>query len=248
MDTNNTDLRYMADLHSHTIASGHAYNTIQEMVNAAKDKGLKLYGITEHSVTMLGTCHEMYFSNLKNVKRDYEDIEVLFGVELNIISYDGDVDMSEELLKEMDVVIASIHANIGYTAGTVEENTRAVIGAIKNPLVNIIGHPDDGRIPLDYEKVVKAAKEYETLLEINNSSLSPTGFRVNTRENDKIILELCRKYKVPVVIGSDAHSDDVVSANERALELIDEVGFDKNMVLNYHIDELKKYLNKYRNN
>lgn len=248
MDTNNTDLRYMADLHSHTIASGHAYNTIQEMVNAAKGKGLKLYGITEHSVTMPGTCHEMYFSNLKNVKRDYEDIEVLFGVELNIISYDGDVDMSEELLKEMDVVIASIHANIGYTAGTVEENTRAVIGAIKNPLVNIIGHPDDGRIPLDYEKVVKAAKEYETLLEINNSSLSPTGFRVNTRENDKIILELCRKYKVPVVIGSDAHSDDVVSANERALELIDEVGFEKNMVLNYHIDELKKYLNKYRNN
>ena len=248
MDTNNTDLKYMADLHSHTIASGHAYNTIQEMVNAAKDKGLKLYGITEHSVTMPGTCHEMYFSNLKNVKRDYEDIEVLFGVELNIISYDGDVDMSEELLKEMDVVIASIHANIGYTAGTVEENTRAVIGAIKNPLVNIIGHPDDGRIPLDYEQVVKAAKEYETLLEINNSSLSPTGFRVNTRENDKIILELCRKYKTPVVIGSDAHSDDVVSANERALELIDEAGFDKNLVLNYHIDELKKYLNKYRNN
>lgn len=241
------DLNYMADLHSHTVASGHAYNTIQEMVRAAQNKGLKLYGITEHSVTMPGTCHEMYFSNLKNVRRDYEGIEVLFGVELNIISYDGDVDMSEELLKEMDVVIASIHANIGYTAGTIEENTRAVIGAIRNPLINIIGHPDDGRIPLDYERVVKAAKEYRTLLEINNSSLSPNGFRVNTKENDRIILELCNRYKVPVVIGSDAHSDNVVAANERALELIDEVNFDKDLVLNYNIDELKKYLNKYRN-
>ena len=241
------DLNYMADLHSHTVASGHAYNTIQEMVRAAQNKGLKLYGITEHSVTMPGTCHEMYFSNLKNVRRDYEGIEVLFGVELNIISYDGDVDMSEELLKEMDVVIASIHANIGYTAGTIEENTRAVIGAIRNPLINIIGHPDDGRIPLDYERVVKAAKEYGTLLEINNSSLSPNGFRVNTKENDRIILELCNRYKVPVVIGSDAHSDNVVAANERALELIDEVNFDKDLVLNYNIDELKKYLNKYRN-
>lgn len=243
-----TELNYLADLHSHTVASGHAYNTIQEMVKSAKSKGLKLYGITEHSMTMPGTCHEMYFSNLKNVRRDYEGIEVLFGVELNIISYNGDVDMSEELLKEMDVVIASIHANIGYKAGTVEENTRAVIGAIRNPLVNIIGHPDDGRIPLDYEKVVKAAKEYETLLEINNSSLSPTGFRQNTRENDSIILKLCNKYRVPVVIGSDAHSDDVVAANERALNLIDEVNFDRDLVLNYNIDELKKYLNKYKKN
>lgn len=241
------DLEYLADLHTHTVASGHAYNTIQEMVNAAKRKGLTLYGITEHSVTMPGTCHEMYFSNLKNVRRDYGDIEVLFGVELNIISYDGKVDMSEELLREMDIVIASIHANIGYQAGTIEENTRAVIGAIKNPLIDIIGHPDDGRIPLDYEQVVRAAKEYGTLLEINNSSLSPNGFRVNTRENDKTILELCRKHRVPVIIGSDAHADDVVGANERALDLMNEIHFDMDLVMNYHIDVLKKYLNKYKN-
>lgn len=240
------ELKYVADLHTHTVASGHAYNTIQEMVNAAKKKKLELYGITEHSVTMPGTCHEMYFSNLKNVRRDYEGIEVLFGVELNIISYDGEVDMSEELLREMDIVIASIHANIGYTSGTTEENTKAVIGAIKNPYIDIIGHPDDGRIPLDYEQVVKAAKEYHTLLEINNSSLSPTGFRVNTRENDRTILELCQKYRVPVVIGSDAHADDVVGANERAVDLMEEIQFDTDLVMNYHVEQLKTYLNKYK--
>lgn len=238
------ELKYIADLHTHTVASGHAHNTIEEMVSAAKAKGLKLYGITEHSVTMPGTCQEMYFSNLKNIRRDYDGIEVLFGVELNIISYDGDVDMSEKLLKEMDIVIASIHANIGYTAGTVEDNTRAVIGAIKNPYVNIIGHPDDGRIPLDYEQVVRAAKEYGTMLEINNSSLSPNGFRVNTRENDKIILKLCQKYRTPVIIGSDAHSDDAVAANERALELMKEIGFDMELVMNYNLEKLRDMLHK----
>lgn len=240
-------LEYLADLHTHTVASGHAYNTINEMVESAKNRKLSVLGITEHSMTMPGTCDESYFRNLKNECRNYGDnFELLLGVELNVTDYNGSVDMSDELLKEMDIVIASIHADIGYKAGTIEENTNAVIGAIKNPLIDIIGHPDDGRIPLDYEKVVIAAKEYGTLLEINNNSLDPDGFRKNTRENDKIILELCKKYRVPVIIGSDAHSDDVVGRNERAYSVMDEVGFDNELVMNYHINELKRYLGKYK--
>ena len=240
-------LNYLADLHTHTVASGHAYNTINEMVNAAKAKHLSILGITEHSMTMPGTCHEFYFNNLRNAKRDYGDgLELLLGVELNIIDYDGNVDMSDELIKQMDVVIASIHADIGYTPGTIEENTKSIIGAIKNPLIGIIGHPDDGRIPLDYEQVVKAAKEYGTLLEINNNSLNPSGFRKNTRENDKTILELCKKYQVPVVIGSDAHSEDIVGLNERAYDVMDEVDFDNELVMNFHIAKLRKYLGKYK--
>lgn len=237
---------YLADMHTHTAASGHAYNTIREMVGAAKEKGIELLGITEHAVTMPGTCHEFYFHNLKMAKRDYEGLEVCLGVELNIIDYKGKVDMSERYLKEMDVTIASIHNNIGYKAGTVEENTNAILGAIRNPLINIIGHPDDGNIPLDYERVVRATKEYGTLLEVNNNSISG-GFRLNARENDKRMLELCKQYEVPVIIGSDAHSEDKVGMNDRALELIDEVGLDYELVLNFHPDRLRKYLNKYKN-
>src|SRR5574344_157237 len=185
-------LKYLADLHTHTVASGHAYNTIQEMVHAAQKKGLTLYGITEHSMTMPGTCHEFYFNNLKNASRDYDNIELCLGVELNIMDYDGNVDMNEDLLKTMDVAIASIHNHIGFEAGTVEQNTRAIIGAIKNPYINIIGHPDDSSIPLNYEPIVLASKEYETLLEINNNSLSPDSFREKKKKNDRTILELCK--------------------------------------------------------
>ena len=60
---------YTADLHTHTIASGHAKNTIKEMVESARSRGLKLYGITDHGVTMPGTCNEEYFSNLCNEKK-----------------------------------------------------------------------------------------------------------------------------------------------------------------------------------
>ena len=58
-----------------------------------------------------------------------------------------------------------------------EDNTRAYLNAIKNPCIDIIGHPDDGRYPVDYEKVVHAAGKYHTLLEINNASLNPAGFK-----------------------------------------------------------------------
>lgn len=238
-------LEYVVDLHTHTVASGHAYNTIQEMVESAKRNNIKLFGITEHAVTMPGTCHDFYFHNLKMARRDYEGIELCLGVELNIIDYEGNVDMPEEDLREMDVTIASIHNTIGYSAGSIEQNTNAILGAIRNPLINIIGHPDDGNIPLDYERVVKAAKEYGTLLEVNNNSIA-SGFRLNARENDRIMLEFCKKYEVPVIIGSDAHSENVVGRHSHALEVIDEVGLDYELVMNFHMERVKPYLNKYK--
>lgn len=239
------DNKYLADMHTHTIASGHAVNTIEEMVDAAKEKGIQLLGITDHAVMMPGTCDEEYFKNLTDLKKDYDGIEVCLGVELNILDYEGNVDMSEEDLKKMDIVIASIHNHIGFEAGTVEQNTNAIIEAIKNPLINIIGHPDDGRVPLDYEKIVKASKEYGTLLEINNNSIS-SGFRLNAYENEKKMLKLCKEYEVPIIIGSDAHEKNNIGKNDKAYQLIEEVSFDLSLVLNFYPEKLKKYLNKYK--
>lgn len=77
-------------------------------------------------------------------------------MEANIIDLEGKLDAEEAVLKKMDYVIASLHVPC-VKAGTREENTNALIGAMKNPYVKIIGHPDDDRFPLDYEKLVKAA-------------------------------------------------------------------------------------------
>lgn len=238
--------KYLLDMHTHTVASGHAYNTINEMAHAAAEAGLEILGITEHSRTMPGTCHEFYFQNLKNACRRIEGVELCLGVELNIISYNGDVDMEESLLKEMDVAIASIHNNIGYTSGTEAENTKAIVGAIKNPLINIIGHPDDSRVPLNYEEIVAASKEYGTLLEINNSSLTPGSFRADPEKNDRKMLELCKQFHVPVIIGSDAHAADKVANHQYAMKLIEQTGFPEELLMNYYPERLKQYINKYK--
>ncbi len=102
-------MRVEIDTHTHTLASGHAYNTMNEMAKAAADKGLKGLAITEHAPEMPGTCHLYYFQNLRIVPRKRFGIELLLGTELNIMNAEGKVDLSEDVLKTLDIAIASIH-------------------------------------------------------------------------------------------------------------------------------------------
>ena len=238
-------MRDILDVHTHTIASGHAYNTIMEMAKAGFDKGLKLLGITEHAPMMPGTCHAMYFHNLKVVPRTMCGIELMLGAELNILDYDGHIDLDTRVLKQLDLKIASLHS-VCIQPGTRKENTQAVLGAIHNPLVDIIGHPDDGRYPVDMEAVVQAAKEYHTLLELNNNSLNPRCTRQNARENDVEMLRLCKKYQVPIVMGSDAHYYEDILNHELALDLIKETEFPEELVVNTDREKLYPFINKYQ--
>lgn len=235
-------MKDVLDAHTHTLSSGHAYNTIWEMARGAADAGLELLGITDHGPEMPGSCHEFHFSNLKAVPRELFGIHVLFGIELNILDYDGRVDLRPEYLKEMDLAIASLHLPC-IRSGNAEENTMAYINAMKNPYVNIIGHPDDGRYPIDYEKLVLAAKEYDVLLELNNSSLNPRGFRKDTIPNDRKMLELCKHYEVPVIMGSDAHVVTDIGKHQRAKDLLEELNFPEELVVNRSVDEMMKYIN-----
>lgn len=238
-------MKFVLDTHTHTFASGHSYSTIREMAHAASEKGLQLLGITEHAPKMPGSCHEFYFQNLKVVDRQMCGVELLLGAELNILDPDGRVDLPDQLLSKLDITIASLHIPC-MTPGTKEENTRAYINAIKNPLINIIGHPDDRRYPVDYKELVLAAKEYHTLIELNNSSLTEGGARTNARPLDIEILGLCKEYEVPVVVGSDAHIDHAVGNHDKAEALLREVEFPESLIVNQDVDFLKKYTNRYK--
>lgn len=238
-------MKFILDTHTHTFASGHSYSTIREMAHAASEKGLKLLGITEHAPKMPGSCHEFYFQNLKVVDRQMCGVELLLGAELNILDPDGRVDLPDQLLSKLDITIASLHIPC-MTPGTKEENTRAYINAMKNPLINIIGHPDDRRYPVDYKEIVLAAKEYHTLIELNNSSLTEGGARTNAKPLDIEILGLCKEYEVPVVVGSDAHIDHAVGNHDKAEALLREVYFPESLIVNQDVDFLKKYTNRYK--
>ena len=234
-------MKDLLDVHTHTIASGHAYSTLREMIEAAKRRGLSLIGISEHGPRMEGSCPEIYFCNFKVIRRDAYGIDVCMGAELNIIDYTGSTDLSAQRLRNLDYAIASLH-DICIDPGSTEENTAALIGAMKNPRVNIIGHPDNGLYPLDYAAVVQAARENHVLLELNNSSYRPGGSRQNSREIGRTMLELCKAQGVSVIMNSDAHIDLDVGSHEQAIALAREVQFPEELIVNTSLEAFRSFL------
>lgn len=236
-------MKIIADTHAHTLVSGHAYSTIHEMAAAAAKKGMQVLALTEHAPEMPGTCGLFYFQNLKIIPREMSGIRMLFGAELNIMDADGQVDLPEQTIKNLDIVVASIHTPCFGTEHTKQEIMNAYVNTMKKPYINIIGHPDDGRFPIDYELLVKAARETHTLLEVNNSSLHPESIRQNARENILDMLDLCRQYEVPVTTGSDAHVDIDAGNFSHVCELLDYCAFPEDLVVTTNFEKLKPYLN-----
>lgn len=220
------------DLHTHTIASGHAYSTLRENFEAAKVAGLQVIGTSEHARLMPGTAPQMYFINFKVIPKEMDGIRIVNGIEANIYDEKGSIDVEEPILGKMDYIIASLHIPCVKDMGF-EGNTNAYLGAIKNPDVSVIGHPDDGRYPFDIDAVAAAAAEYHTALELNNSSLKPGATRVGGRENSRKMLEACKKYGTMVLMGSDSHICYDIGKFDEALKLLEEVNFPEEQVLNF---------------
>lgn len=228
----------MLDLHTHTIVSGHAYSTITEMVTEAQRKGLKVLGITEHAPNLPGTCQPIYFWNLHVVPRQWGDLRLLLGAELNILDTYGNLDADDDYYHRLDIRIAGIH-RLCWQGGTRDENTRGMINVIRSGKVHAITHPGDGTADLHFEPIVLAAKETGVLLEINNSSLKPCrGKCQKAIPNNLEILRLCKKYEVPVILGSDAHIHFDIANYENIYPLLAETDFPQQLIINDKPEQL----------
>ena len=231
----------LLDVHTHTIMSGHAYSTLQEMISAAKEKGLKILGVTEHSPTIPGSCCWLYFKNYWVVPRQYGDLRLMLGAELNILNTHGDIDMGPKHYRYMDLRIAGIHS-LCWDGGTPEENTAGVVAAMHNPWIQIISHPADGTADLLFEPLVLASKETGTILEINNNSIRPGRGKAKAIDNNRELLQLCKKHGVPVLFSSDAHISFDVGFHDLVYDMAKEVGFPEELILNTDTDRFLKAL------
>lgn len=238
-------MNFLIDTHIHTIASGHAYSTWNENAKTASEKGLTAIAITDHAPAMQHTTCHAYFANLHVIPKELYGVTILKGIELNILDFDGNVDMDEKILQRLDISIASLHTPC-LTPGTKEENTNAVLKIMEHPWIDILGHPGDPRYPLDYEAIIKKAKQTGTLLEINNTSLIPGGFRSGSKENIAYLLQRCKKEQLPVVLGSDAHFFTDIGRFDHALALLEEVAFPEELVLNTNPQALLASLKRNR--
>ena len=137
-------MKYVVDMHTHTVASGHAYNTINEMIQSAANKGLELLGISEHGPAMPGSTNIFYFQNLNILERRKYGIEVRYGAELNnsslnpngfrINAYDNDLEILKYCMKYDVPVIMGSDAHREEDVGEFERAEK---------VLNKIGFPED---------------------------------------------------------------------------------------------------------
>ncbi len=234
--------RYEFDIHTHTIASGHGSSaTITDMAKAAAAKNLKMLGISDHGPATLGGGRVSYFRNLAYAQKERLGVRMLYGAEVNIIDREGHLDLDDSVLEYLDYVIASMHQPV-IKPGTEDENTEAYINAMKNPYVTVIGHCDDTKFPVDYFRLFKAAMEHHVLLEINNSSLSPEGYRGDTKFNDLLILNLCCHFSYPVLFSSDSHGTKHVGDFTYAADAAKLAGVPRSLILNHSAKAFLSFL------
>ena len=232
--------KIIADVHTHTLASGHAYGTMREMAAAAAERGLQIIGFTDHAPGIPGTCSPTYFMNFEVVPRSLSGVGVLFGSEINVQN-DGTLSLEQRYLDRLDYGIVGIHG-MCYTDAGREGNTANLISCMRNPKVRIVSHPDDDHTPLDYTALVRASVETHTALELNNSSLVKKDRRLNCYENYRTMLGLCRKEGMPIAVDSDAHDPSQVGHFELAEALLDELNFPPELVLNTDRERLLAFL------
>lgn len=231
----------LLDVHTHTVASGHAYSSLQEMAQAAASRGLQILGVTEHGPSIEGTCPLLYFKNMHCIPRQMYGVRLLMGCEMNILDTEGHLDIPENYMQHLDIRIAGIHI-MCWNGGTKAQNTEGMEAVIRNPYVHIISHPGDGTADLDFEPLVQASKEAHTLLEINNHSLSPKRSKLSAKANNLEILRLCKKHDVPLILGSDAHISFQIADYSRVMPLVEEVGFPPELIMNYWPEQFLEYI------
>ena len=209
-------IRLIADLHTHTLASGHAYGTIREQAQAAAEAGLSMLGLTEHAPGVPGTAHPLYFNNLFTIPRTLYGVELLHG-------------------------IVGIH-RVCYTDEGIVKNTDNLIKCMADPKVRFVSHPDDNHTPLDYPALVSAAVELGVALEVNNSSFLKLDKRLGCLDNYRAMLSLCMELRCPIVVDSDAHDPSRVGKFEEAVKFLEEVGFDPSFIVNAEEERVRRFI------
>ncbi|CAM0496530.1 PHP domain-containing protein [Thermoanaerobacter kivui] len=240
-------MKIFADYHTHTVYS-HGKGSIEDNVKRAIKLGLREIAITDH-----GPAHIFYGLRKKDFKKmreeidkineKYPQIKVLMGVEANLISVDGSIDVPDELMEYLDILLMGYHTGvmpkdfyngvqlfgknllskyIGLLKAEMrEKNTQAMINAIKKYKIDIITHPG-AKVDIDTMRLAKAAKERGTALEINASH----GYM--TVEFVKIAKSEGCKF----VINSDAHTPLRVGDFKRGIEIAKEAGLTEEDIIN----------------
>lgn len=231
-------MKLVADTHTHTLSSGHAYSTIAENARQAAINGMEAIAMTDHGPSLMGSPTLLHFWNLRVIPDYIDGVRIIKGAEADILDFSGKLDIPDELLAKLEFVIASFH-DIVIRPGSVEENTQGMICALKNPFVDAIAHPGNPVFQVDIDRVVRAAAEYNKLIEINNGSFR---VRKGSESNCTRFVEKCRQYGAGITCGTDAHICYDIGKFGLAQKVIEDAAVPEELVLSTSLAKVEEYL------
>ena len=243
-------IKIKTDTHTHTLASGHAYSTIEENLRAGKEQGLELVGITDHFSSFFVPSTDFacfgFFINKKALPEIWHGVRLLFGAEVDIIDLKGNLfghnlyipypnkngvklTYEEGILNRLDYLIASVHYKDFAANSTVVENTELYIKALEHENVKILGHIGRSGLEFDIDEVVKAARSLNKMIEINEASF---GHGETVRERCLKVALACAKYGTKIAVNSDAHSSFEIGKYPNTEHFLDEIDFPVELIGN----------------
>lgn len=220
---------YSVDLHTHTIASTHAYSTLSDYIAVAKQRGVKLFANTDHGPDLPDAPHPWHFINLRVIPRIIDGVAILRGIEANIKNRTGEIDCTPQMLDSLDFVVAGLHEPVCPPQDK-DVNTETMIAAIANETVHMISHPGNPKFPIDIYAVAEAAKKHEVALEINNSSFVHS--RIGSEGNCRKIAQAVKDVGGFVALGTDSHIAQSLGNFEHCRRILNDVDFPEARILN----------------
>jgi putative hydrolase len=227
-------VRLLADLHTHTIASGHAYSTLTENARAARSYGLELIAITDHGPSVPQGAHPWYFWNMKVIPSVLDGVRILKGCEANLVpDTENGIDLADAILGLLDFVAVGFHPTAGFDVPDRARNTEALLRVMANPLVDQITHPgNEDEFPLELDTIVVAAVRHNVILELNAHSFDASSSRSASTGREREFARAAYEAGAAVSIGSDAHYALHVGRFDTALAVAEEFGFAEERIVN----------------
>ena len=240
-------MHFIADMHTHTIASTHAYSTVTENVAEAERKGIKLLAVTDHGLAMPDAPHKWHFLNLGALPRKLGDVFIIRGVEANFTDFDGNIDVTDDMYSCFDWIIASYHLPVRMP-GTMTQHTNSYIKALENPRINCLGHTDSRNYPYDIREVCVACRKFGKAMELNAARIRNIE-KPACQEAYRFyrnLLTICAEEGTNIVVNSDSHFWNTIGEFDLAARLIDEVKFPLELVLNLYEQPMKDFIIRHK--
>lgn len=220
-------MRFLVDLHTHTVACDHAYSTINDYVLRAEKNGIAMFATTDHGPDLEDAPHPWHFGNLRVVPHVVDGIAILRGIEANIRA-DGTLDLEDQYLQKLDIVLAGFHPNL--PPSNEQEHTRLLKKVIESGKVDIITHIGNPQYPINVREVLECAKANNVAVELNSSSGINT--RRGSHDNCVAVAKMAKEIGNVISLGSDAHVCYFLGNFKEAEAVIEEAALSYDQIIN----------------